>query len=184
MARWRSSVRLRYRLLIEGYRKRHSCSQIGAVDPKTDIVSCHLPEPTTCFSGFEIGWAVVSSASTLILALSISLVSHVALAADYELFGAASKPNYYAVERFDHKSGKFYDCTASIDTETKKPTAQCTETPGVTTKSPAVKGESLQSTMTNEFDHVPQGFWQIDRISGKTEFCTLGSPQCVVVSPK
>lgn len=126
----------------------------------------------------------MNSASTVILALSVSLASHVALAADYELFGAASKPNYYAVERFDHKSGKLYHCTASIDTGTDKLTAQCTETPGVPTKSPAAKGENLQSTMTNVIDHVPQGFWQIDPATGKTEFCTLGPSQCVVVPPQ
>jgi hypothetical protein len=120
----------------------------------------------------------------VILTFSISFAPRVALAADYELFGATSKLNHYAVERFDHKNNKLYHCTASIDTETKNPTAQCTETPGVTTKGPTIKGPILQSTMTNVFDHVPQGFWQIDRTTGKTEFCTIGSPQCVAVSSK
>jgi hypothetical protein len=54
-----------------------------------------------------------------------------ALVADYELFRATSKLNYYSVERFDRKNNKLYHCTASIDTETRRPTAQRTETPGV-----------------------------------------------------
>ena len=120
----------------------------------------------------------------VILALSVSFASHGALAVDYELFGATSELNYYAVERFDHTNNKLYHCIASIDAETKKTTAQCTETAGATPKRPAVDGPKLQSTMTNVFDHVPQGFWQIDRTTGKTEFCILGAPQCIAAFSK
>jgi hypothetical protein len=119
-----------------------------------------------------------------ILALSASFVAPAALAADYELFGAISKLNYYAVERLDQKNNKIHHCAAYIDTETGKPTARCTDTPIVTLKRPAVEGPNLQSTLTNVFDHVPQGFWQIDRTTGKTEFCTFGSPQCIAVTAK
>jgi hypothetical protein len=120
----------------------------------------------------------------VILALLVSLAARVALATDYELFGVTSKLNYYAVERFDHKNNKLYHCTASIDTETKKPTARCTEAPGVEPKRPAVEGPNLQRIMANVFDHVPQGFWEIDRTTGKTEFCTFGSPQCIAATTK
>jgi|SRR4029077_14898531 hypothetical protein len=151
------------------------------------------PKGTLCLSstgaynlrcGYETGTALMKCLTMVILALSVSFAARVALAADYELFGASSKLNYDAVERFDHKNNKLYHCTASVDAETKKPTAQCTETPGIAAKRPAVEGRNLQSTMTNMFDHVPQGFWQIDRTTGKAEFCTFGSPQCTEVTAK
>jgi hypothetical protein len=31
---------------------------------------------------------------------------------------------------------------------------------------------------------LPLGYWQIDRTTGKTEFCTLGPAQCIEVTPK
>lgn len=117
-----------------------------------------------------------------VIALSASFGVPMALAADYELFGATSKPNYYAVERLDRTNGRVYHCAAYIDTQTRKPSAQCADTPAATPNRPAVEGPHLQSTFTNVFDHVPQGFWQIDRATGKTEFCILGSPQCITVA--
>jgi hypothetical protein len=121
---------------------------------------------------------------TAILALSASFVATVALAADYELFDSTSKLNYYAVERFDKRNNRTYHCAAYLDTETGKPTAQCTDTTSVTSRRPAVEGPHLQSTFINVFNHVPQGFWQIDRTTGKTEFCTFRSPQCIAVIEK
>jgi hypothetical protein len=119
-----------------------------------------------------------------ILAFSASFGAPVALAADYELFGASSKLNYYAVERLDQKNNKIYHCAAYFDTKTGKPTAQCTDTLSVAPRRSAIEGPNLQSTLTNVFDHVPQGFWRIDRTTGKTEFCTLGSPPCISVTAK
>jgi hypothetical protein len=76
-----------------------------------------------------------------------------ALAADYEIFGATSKSNYYAVERFDHKHKKLYHCVAAIEATTV--TAQCTEAPGAARRKPAMEEQSRHSGLPNVFDHVP-----------------------------
>jgi hypothetical protein len=123
-----------------------------------------------------------------ILALSATVTATVALAADYAIFAptltGAPRVNYYAVERFDYKNKQLYHCITFIDTETKKLTGQCTERPGFPQK-PAVEGPNVQRAMSSVFvGKLPLGYWQIDRTTGKTEFCTLGPAQCIEVTPK
>ena len=125
--------------------------------------------------------------TTGILALSVTVTATVALAADYEIFAPTSteapRVNYYAVERLDQKNKQLYHCSTVLDTETNKLTGQCTERPGFPQKS-AVEGPNVQRATYAIVGKLPLGVWQIDRTSGKTEFCTLGPAQCIEVTPK
>jgi hypothetical protein len=125
--------------------------------------------------------------TTAILALSVIVTATVALAADYEIFAptytSAPEGNYWAVERLDYKNKDLYHCSTFFDTETKELTGQCTERPGFPQKS-AVEGPNVQRAMSVYVGRLPLGFWQIDRTTGKTEFCTLGPAQCMEVTPK
>jgi hypothetical protein len=133
-------------------------------------------------------WRVLMKCLTLgILALSVTLTATVALAADYEIFAAtatvAPGVNFCAVERLDHKNKQLYQCSTVLDIETKKLTDQCTERPGFPQR-PAVEGPNVQGAMSAIVGRLPLGIWQIDRTTGKTEFCTLGPTQCIEVTPK
>jgi hypothetical protein len=126
--------------------------------------------------------------TTGILALLVIVTATVALAADFEIFAATSTEapggNYYAVERLDHKNKHLYHCSAFLDTVTNNLTSQCTERPGFPHKS-VVEGPNVQSLASANVDKLPVGVWQIDRTTGKTEFCTVASPaQCVEVTSK
>jgi hypothetical protein len=133
--------------------------------------------------------------TTGILALSVTVTATVALAADYEIFAATATEvqgvNYYAVERLDHKNEMLYHCNTVLDIETKKLTGQCTERPGFP-ESPTVEGPNLwtvegpnvQGAMSAIVGRLPLGVWKIDQTTGITEFCTLGPPQCIEVTPQ
>ena len=122
-----------------------------------------------------------------ILALAIADAVSPSRAADYEVFAPthASAPDgqHWDVERLDNKNQHRYHCSAFSDRTTKKLTGQCTERPGFYQK-PAVEGPNLQKAMSYSFGGLPVGYWQIDRTTGKTEFCTLGPTQCMEVTPK
>ena len=124
---------------------------------------------------------------TGILALPLTVMATVGLAADYEIFAEFSTVetgvNHYAVERLDHKNKKLFHCTAVLDAETKQLTGQCIERPGFPEK-PTGKGPNVPR-MSNIFGGVPvSGSWKIDQASGKTEFCISGAAQCVEVTPQ
>lgn len=119
--------------------------------------------------------------------LVLSVTTTVALAGDYEIFvptmTVAPGVNNYSVERFDHKNKQRHHCIMSIDTETKKLTGECIERHGFPQR-PAVEGPNVQTAMSVFFGGLPLGYWQIDRTSGKTEFCAMGPPQCVEITPR
>jgi hypothetical protein len=125
--------------------------------------------------------------TTGILALAVTGTAPSALAADYEIFApaytSAPEGQHWAVERLDYKNKHLYHCDAFSDHETKTLTGQCAERPGFPQRT-AVEGPDLQNAMSAFFGGLPVGHWQIDRATGKTEFCTLGPAQCMEVIPK
>jgi hypothetical protein len=126
--------------------------------------------------------------TTGILALSVAGTATAALAADYAIFAptyvsASPEGQRWAVERLDYKNKRLYRCDAFFDTATKKLTGQCNERPGFP-QSRSAEGPNLQSAMSEYFGGLPVGYWQIDRTTGKTEFCTLAPAQCLEIAPK
>lgn len=111
----------------------------------------------------------------------------VAPAADYAIFAptynSAPEGNYWAVERLDFKNKRLYHCSAFFQTETRELTGQCADGPGFPAKL-AFDGPNLQREMSMYVGRLPLGFWQIDRTTGKTEFCILGPFRCVEITPK
>jgi hypothetical protein len=109
--------------------------------------------------------------------LSVAVKATVALGADYEIFAPtfndATRINHYTVERLDSKDKHLYHCEAVFDSDSNKLAGQCTERPGFSPRS-AVQGPNVQRAASNIVGKLPFGFWQIDRTTGKTEFCTLG----------
>jgi hypothetical protein len=124
---------------------------------------------------------------TAILALPLTVMATVGMAADYEIFDAFSTVetgvNHYAVERLDRKNKKLYHCTAVLDANTRQLTGQCTERPGFP-ENPTGRGPDVQ-VWSNLFGGVPVfGSWKIGETSGKTEFCISDRAQCVEVTPQ
>jgi hypothetical protein len=125
---------------------------------------------------------------TAILALSLTVTATIGFAADYEIFAdfatVETGVNRYAVERLDRKNKKLYHCTAVLDAKTEQLTGQCIERLGFPEK-PTGKGPNVQGGMLNRFGGLPTfGSWEIDQATGKTEFCILGTAQCVDVTPQ
>ena len=123
-----------------------------------------------------------------ILALSLTVTATAGLAADYEIFAefmsVETGENHYSVERLDHTNKKLHHCTAVLDAETKQLRGQCIESPGFPEK-PTGKGPNVLGGLSNRFGGVPMfGSWKVDPITGKTEFCISGRPQCVEVTPQ
>lgn len=125
--------------------------------------------------------------TTGILAVSITAMATAAIAADYEIFApvyaSAPEGQHWAAERLDYRNRHLYHCSTFFDSRTKELAGECTKRPGFPQKS-AVEGPNLQRAMSNIVGGMPLGFWQIDRTTGKTEFCTLGSDQCLDITPR
>jgi hypothetical protein len=123
------------------------------------------------------------------LALPLTVMATVGLAADYEIFAefqsVETGVNHYAVERIDRKNKKLYHCTAVLDPGTRQLSGQCTERPGVPEK-PTGKGPNVEGGLSNILGGLPVfGDWKIDQTTGKTELCISGTAaQCVDVTPQ
>jgi hypothetical protein len=125
---------------------------------------------------------------TGILVLSLTVTATIGLAADYETFAEftslETRANHYSVERLDHKNKKLHHCTAVLDAKTKQLTGQCIERPGFAEK-PIGKGPNMQGGLSNLIGGaLVFGSWEIDQITGKTEFCISDRAQCVDVTPQ
>jgi hypothetical protein len=122
-----------------------------------------------------------------IIALSVVSTATAALAADYAIFAptyvSSPEGQHWAVDRLDYKNKRFYRCDAFFDKATKILTGQCNERPGFPQIRPA-EGPNLQSAMADRFGGLPVGYWQIDRTTGKTAFCTWAPDQCLEITPK
>lgn len=123
-----------------------------------------------------------------IFALSVAGTAFPALAADYGILApayisASPEGQHWTVERLDYKNKHLYHCDGFFDTETKKLTGQCKERRGFPQNRPG-EGPNLQTAMSEYFGGLPLGYWQIDRTTGKTEFCTLAPAQCLEITPK